>query len=401
MEEAVLAGAEICLMDIDEPHLKIVADLSIAMVHARHSDYTITQTTDVVEALKGADYVLTQVRVGGLAARALDERIPRKLGHIGQETTGAGGLSFAWRSIPFMLSLADKMRQHCPNAFLVNYSNPTGQVARALLSTGFDKVIAICDETSGVKYAISRMLLTADTNLEIDNIGVNHCGWLTAVRQNDRNHLPLLRYLSTLLQPVPGVVGRMARLLKRFGYIPSPYLFYYYLTDEMLQEQLQAKHTRAEIVAAKLLRIYAHYREQANNTTPKLTLRRGVPGHGDLAVRVIASLAADRGDRVVVNGINNGVVSFLPNDAIIETAAKVGQGGAILLGITTHLPDHLADLVTQVEQVERLNVEASLKGDRNLLVEAMRLHPLVNDERKATLLVEELLSAHKRWLPQF
>lgn len=400
MEEAVLAGAEVCLMDIDEEKLAIVAHLAQQMIKTRDAQYTITHTTDRSEALRGTDYVLTQVRVGGLAARALDERISLQHNVIGQETTGAGGLSFAWRSIPFMLELADDMRQYCPNAYLVNYSNPTGQVARALLGTGYDKVVAICDEPSGVQYALSKLMLTHNARLEIDNVGINHCGWLTAVRRDGSDKLPTLKSLSTILQPIPGLVGRMSRLFKEYGYFPSPYLFYYYLTEEMLREQLAAKQTRAQVVAEKLPRIYAHYKEQATNANPKLKMRRGVPGHGDLAVRVIASLAANRGDRIVVNGINGDALSFLPEDAIVEVPALVGKDGATLLPMPT-LPDHLAELIARVEQVERLNVEAALTGDVKLAVEAMRLHPLVNEAKKAESLVRQLISAHKQWLPQF
>ena len=400
VEEAVLAGAEICLMDIDEEKLAIVAALSAQMIQARGALYTITHTTNRTEALQGTDYVLTQVRVGGLAARALDERIPLQHNVIGQETTGAGGLSFAWRSIPFMLELAADMRRYCPNAYLVNYSNPTGQVARALLSTGFDKVVAICDEPSGVQYALSKLMLTQNTRLEIDNVGINHCGWLTAVRKDGLDKLSMLRSLCTILQPIPGLVGRMSRLLKEYGYLPSPYLFYYYLTEEMLREQLATRQTRAQVVADKLPVIYVHYKEQAANSKPRLRLRRGVPGHGDLAVRVIASLAANRGDRIVVNGINNGMLAFLPDDAIVEVPSLVGKDGAQLLPMPGP-PEQLAELIIRIEQVERLNVEAALRGDAKLAMEAMRLHPLVNDEKKAESLVVQLISAHKQWLPQF
>lgn len=401
MEEAALQGAEVCLMDIDEGNLEIVAALARQMVKAHSASYTITHTTNRGEALRSADYVLTQVRVGGLIARAMDEQIPLKHRIIGQETTGPGGLSFAWRSIPFMLELTRDMRDLCPNAYLVNYSNPTGQVARALLTTGFYKLIAICDEPSGMQHALSKLMLTSDQRLEIDNIGVNHCGWLTAVCKDGEDKLTFLRKLSVVLQPIPGLVGRMAQLLKEHGFVPSPYLFYYYLTEEMLREQLAAPCTRAQLVAGKLPRVYAHYKEQAQQPKPHLRLRRGVPGHGDLAVKVIASLATNRGDRIVVNGINNYTLLFLPEDAVVESAAMVGSHGASFAKVRNPLPENLCELITRVERVERLNVEAAIKGDRALAIEAMRLHPLVQDARKADALVNELIEAHKQWLPQF
>lgn len=399
-EQHVLAGAEICLMDIDEENLKIVARLARRMVDAHHAPYTLTHTTDRVLALSGADYVLTQVRVGGLPARALDEQIPLKHGCIGQETTGPGGFSFAWRSIPFMLDLVRDMEQLCPEAYLINYSNPTGQVARAILDSGFPRVVAICDEPSGVQHVLSRILFTGYNKLEIDNIGVNHCGWITAVRKEGKDVLPVLRRISGALGLVPGLVGRMARLVKRFGYLPSPYLCYYYMTDEMLAEQMRAKRTRAQFVMGKLPAIYAHYAEQAESPQPRLRLRRGVPGHGDLAVQVIASMHSNREDRIVVNGRNNGVVPWLPDDAIVEVPSNVLHGGFEPIAMPD-LPEELASLIQRVEQAESMNVRAATQGDIQLAIEAMRLHPLVPDHRTAQMLVADLVEAHRRWLPQF
>lgn len=399
-EQKVLAGAELCLMDIDEENLKIVALLARRMVEARHAPYTITHTTDRTLALSGAKFVLCQVRVGGLPARAIDEQIPLKHGCIGQETTGPGGFSFAWRSIPFMLDLVRDMEQLCPEAYLINYSNPTGQVARALLESGFCRVVAICDEPSGVQHVLSRLLLSQYKCLEIDNVGVNHCGWITALRKEGKDILPALRRLSSALGIVPGLVGRMARLVKRYGFFPSPYLLYYYFTGEMLSEQMKARKTRAQLVRERLPAIYAHYAEQAESREPYLRLRRGVTGHGDLAVQVIASLHSNRSDRIVVNGRNNGVVKWLPDDAIIEVPGIVHHGGCELISMPD-LPEELASLIQQVERAEAINVKAAVGGDRQLAIEAMRLHPLVPEHKTAQLLVADLVEAHRRWLPQF
>lgn len=400
-EEAVLAGAEICLMDIDSENLSIIAKLSRRMVEARGAQYTITDTLLLDEALTGADYVLSQVRIGGLEARALDEQIPRRLGCIGQETTGPGGFSFAWRSIPYMLELTRRMQSLCPAARLINYTNPTGQVARAVLDSGFDKITAICDEPFGMQVVLGQLLRVHPTQLAIDNVGVNHCGALTAVRYQGRDLLPRLGSLSAPLALVPGFVGRMARLLRRFKVLPSPYLLYYYYTREIFREQQKQKRTRAQDLMLKLPVVYSHYREQAEQPEPRLRLRRGVPGHGDLAVQVIASMEAKRNDRLVVNGRNQGVIEWLPAEAIVEVPSHVSSEGARLLPAPGELDASLRELIVRVERAEALNVAAAVKGDRQLAVEAMRLHPLVPNQQTAQLLVADLLEAQRRLLPQF
>jgi 6-phospho-beta-glucosidase len=394
-------------MDIDRENLCVIAKLSRRMVEARGAQYTITDTLQLDEALAGADYVLSQVRIGGLAARALDEQIPRRLGCIGQETTGPGGFSFAWRSIPYMLELTRRMQSLCPDARLINYTNPTGQVARAVLDSGFDKITAICDEPFGMQVVLGQLLRINPTQLAIDNVGINHCGALTAVRYQGRDLfqgrdlLPRLRSLSGPLSIVPGFVGRMARLLRRFGVLPSPYLLYYYYTREIFREQQKQKRTRAQDLMIELPVIYNHYREQAEQPEPRLRLRRGVPGHGDLAVQVIAGMKAKRNDRLVVNGRNQGVIAWLPAEAIVEVPSHVSSEGARLLPVPGELDAGLRELIVRVERAEALNVAAAVKGDRQLAVEAMRLHPLVPNQQTAQLLVADLLEAHRRLLPQF
>ncbi|MBT9156073.1 MAG: putative 6-phospho-beta-glucosidase [Firmicutes bacterium] len=400
-EEEVLGGAEVCLMDIDRENLNVVAKLSRCMVEARGAQYTITDTTVLDEALTGANYVLCQVRIGGLEARALDEQIPRRLDCIGQETTGPGGFSFAWRSIPYMLELTRRMQSLCPDAHLVNYTNPTGQVARAVLDSGFEKITAICDEPFGMQVVLGQLLRINPKNLVIDNVGVNHCGAVTAVRFKGRNLLPKVRSLCGPLRLIPGFVGRMGRLLQRFSVLPSPYLLYYYFTPEILREQQKMRRTRAQELMLRLPAIYGHYREQAEQPTPRLRLRRGMAGHGDLAVQVIASIQASRDDRLVVNGRNGGVVKWLPAEAIVEVPSHVSSEGARLLPVPEELDAALRELISRVERAEAMNVLAAVKGDRQHAVEAMRLHPLVPNTQTAQLLVADLLEAHRRHLPQF
>jgi len=353
------------------------------------------------EALTGADYVLCQVRIGGLEARALDEIIPRRLGCIGQETTGPGGLSFAWRSIPFMLDLTRRMRSLCPKAHLINYANPTGQVARAVLDSGFSKITAICDELLGIQIVLGQLLRISHKHLALDNIGINHCGAVTAVRCQDRELLPRLLVLSGALRLVPGFVGRVAHLTKQLKALPSPYLLYYYFTREILREQQKMQRTRAQQLILQLPAIYNHYREQAEQSSPRLRLRRGMAGHGDLAVQIIAAMQAERQDRIVVNGRNEGLINWLPAEAIVEVPSHVSSKGARLLPASGELDDGLKELIMRVERAEALNVAAAVKGDRQLAIEAMRLHPLVPTHQTAQLLVADLMEAQRRHLPQF
>lgn len=398
-----LTGWDVVLMDIDQPRLQTIWRLAKQMVKAAGVSLGVTMTLDRRVALKGANFVLTQMRVGGLTARALDERLPQKYGLIGQETVGAGGLGFAWRTIPVMLEIAREMRELCPNAWLINYANPTRQVTEALLRDGtFTRVIGLCDEPGGVLAELAKVLRVSPDRINADNYGINHCGWLCNVTLDGRPLLPRLRTFARFV-PVTLLKGWEARivvqLLRRYGALASPYLGYFYLREERLAHQRRARQTRAEVIMDQLPDIYAHYDEQAGAARPHLTKRRGFPVHGDLAVSVIAAIVGDRRVRQIVNIPGQGMMPGFPPSTVVELVAEVGANGATPLSVPP--PDEsLTRLVRTVRLAEDLNIEAALTGSVDKAVAAMVAHPLVGPA-SARALTFDLLAAHRQYTPQF
>ncbi|MGE5559481.1 MAG: hypothetical protein ACM3XN_00285 [Chloroflexota bacterium] len=405
-EADVLEGFDIVLMDVDQERLTTVWRLSKQMVRASGRQFGVTMTLDRRVALKNADFVLTQYRIGGLAARAIDERLPMKYGLIGQETVGAGGLSFAWRSIPVAREIAREMAELCPEAWLLNYANPARQVTEAILRDGaFTRVIGLCDEMVGVRDAIARLMRVDHRRLALDTFGINHCNWITNLTLDGWPVLPRLQRSARFIPAgvLPDWRARvLVQLLRRFGAIPSPYLGYFYFGAEALARQRRAQRTRAEEIMARLPAIYAHYDEQAAAERPRLTKRRGVPGHGDLAVSVIAAIVADRGDLQTVNIPGLGRMPGFRPGSVVELTARIGRAGAEPVGDVT-VPDGLATqaaLIRTVAAAEDLNIEAAMTGSVDKAVAAMAAHPLVGP-RAAAPLTAELLAAHQDNLPQF
>lgn len=407
-EAEALEGSDVVLMDIDQERLRTVWRLAKQMVKASGRAFGVNMTIDRRVALKNADFVLTQYRVGGLPARALDERIPMKHDLIGQETVGAGGLSFAWRSIPVAREIASEMAELCPRAWLINYANPARQVTEAVLRDGvFTRVIGLCDELTGVRDVIASLLRIDHRCIEIDTYGINHCNWITGLSAHGRPLLPRLRRVARLVPAalLPDWRARvLIQLLRSHGAIASPYLGYFYFTDEVLAKQRRAKLTRAEEIMARLPEIYAHYDQQADTDQPHLTKRRGTPGHGDLAVAVIAAIAADRGDTHIVNVPGQGLMPGFRPDTVVEIKARVGADGADPTDLAeVSLPKHLetqAALIRTVRAAEDLNIEAAMTGSVDKAVAAMAAHPLVGPDVARTL-TAELMAAHREFLPQY
>lgn len=402
-EAKTLAGYDIVLMDIDQEHLRIIWRLAKQMVKAAGAPLGVTMTLDRRVALKGANFVLTQMRVGGLAGRRLDERIPQKYGLVGQETVGAGGLSFAWRTIPVMLEIAREMRELCPDAWLINYANPTRQVTEALLRDGtFTRVIGLCDEPDAVLAELARVLRVTRDRLTAVNYGINHCGWLYNLTLDGRPLLPRLRFFARL---IPSILLKrweayvIVNLLRSHRALPSPYLGYFFLRDEFIARQRRAATTRAEDIMAELPAIYEHYAQQAEAERPHLTKRRGSAAHSDLAVAVISAIVGDRQDEHIVNIPGQGMMPGFPPQTVVELVARIGADGATPLPVPA--PDaELTRLIGHVRLAEDLNVEAAMTGSVEKAVAAMAAHPLVGPgpARELTL---ELLAAHREYAPQF
>lgn len=387
---------ELVLHDIDTDRLDIVGGLAGRMLAKAGWGERLTLTLDLSRAVEGADFVLIQLRVGGQTARLSDETLPLQFGCIGQETTGPGGFAKALRTVPVVLGLAEEtQRLGAPGAWLIDFTNPTGIVTQALLDEGH-RAIGLCNVAIGFQRLFAGRFEVDLDRVQLDHVGLNHLTWERAVRVDGRDVLPdlLETYLDTLSERTEIPPGMIAEL----GAIPSSYLRYYYLTEQVLEWQRHHESRAAEVlgIEAQLLEMY---RDPELAEKPKLLEQRGGAFYSEAAARLIASLHDGRGDVQVVNLKSNGALPDVAPDAVVEIPARIDRDGAHAdpLG---RLDPEMLDLVRRAKAYEVLTIRAATSGDRGVAVQALRANPLV-PEGAAEALADELLVANRRYLPRF
>ncbi len=399
----VFAGAEIALVDIDKPNLDVVKRLGEKIAQAAHVDLRITATTARRAALESADFVLTSFRAGGFHARAIDERIPLKYGVIGQETVGPGGFFFALRSLYVMRELCAEIEKICPEAWLINYANPTNIIGEAVSRFSNVKVLALCDGGKHDAFHVAEQLGHSATETEFMAYGLNHATWSTrfTIAGTDGVELMAREHSRVINDPhVPGKVKRMFRLAMRYGRLPNEYMQYYYFPEETLSEARAANITRAEVIMAELPRIFAHYREQAERQAPTLTLQRGGSGFGEFAVDVITAVACDSGRVEMLNVPNRGVLPNLPTERVAEVPCRIDRCGATPLA-QGEIPGELRGLISALAEYQALAAEAGWFGDnREAAVKALAANPLLwkLDADRVEAMYGEMAHAHREWL---
>jgi 6-phospho-beta-glucosidase len=389
-----LPVTEIALIDPDGSRLDVVAGMARRMLaHAGHPA-RIVATSSVEEGVAGARAVLFQLRVGGQAAREVDETLPLSCGCVGQETTGAGGLAKALRTVPVVLEIADVVRREAPGAWIVDFTNPVGIVTRALLDAGH-RAIGLCNVAIGFQRRFAATLGVEPARVSLGHVGLNHLSWERAVFLDGQDVLPSL--LAGHAEEIAADVGLRPGLLRRLGSVPSYYLRYFYAHDEVVAEQ-RAKPSRAAEVAAMERRLLAMYADPAVVTKPELLSERGGAFYSEAAVALIASLLGDRGDTQVVNVRNGGTLPFLDPEAVIEVPATVTASGAAPLPVTPVEPLY-AGLIAHVSAYETLALRAALDGGADRVRDALLAHPLVGQDAVAQELTGLLLEANRGHLP--
>ena len=386
---------ELVLQDIDPERRKVVGGLADRMLRAAGYDGKLDVTDDLDAAVEGASFVLIQLRVGGQEARLSDETVPLACGCIGQETTGAGGLGKALRTVPVVLRIAGRVRElAAPDAWIVDFTNPVGIVVRALLDHGH-RAVGLCNVAIGFQRAIARLLGVEPHRVLIDQAGLNHLTWVRAVRVDGNDVLPelLAEHVDELAVDFP------AELLQRLGAIPSYYLHYFYLHDRELERQRTATPRAAQVqeIERELLELY---RDPNLTTKPKLLEQRGGAYYSDAATNLVASLATGDGDVQVVDVRNNGTLAGLADDDAVEVPARIEATGPKPLPQPPLAPEMLG-LVQHVAAYERLAAQAAVTGDRDLVYKALLTHPLIGQHPQALQLTESLLAAGREHLPQF
>ncbi|WP_406202715.1 6-phospho-beta-glucosidase [Streptomyces sp. NBC_01017] len=385
---------ELVLMDPAEDRLELVGGLARRIFTRQAHNGKITTTTDLDAAVDGADAVLLQLRVGGQAAREQDETWPLECGCVGQETTGAGGLAKALRTVPVVLDIADRVRRTNPTAWIIDFTNPVGIVTRALLQEGH-RAVGLCNVAIGFQRKFAAMLDVPASEIHLDHVGLNHLTWETGVRlggPEGENVLPGL--LTDHGDTIAADLHLPRPLLNRLTAVPSYYLRYYYAHDEVVRE-LRTKPSRAAEVAEMERQLLSLYADPSLDEKPELLAKRGGAYYSEAAVDLAAALLGGSGSPYqVVNTLNNGTLPFLPDDAVIEVQAAVGAKGAAPLAVPTVDPLY-AGLMAQVTAYEHLALEAALHGSRDRVFKALLSHPLIGQYEYAEALTDQLI-AHNR-----
>jgi 6-phospho-beta-glucosidase len=388
---------ELVLLDIDPDRLEIVGGLAGRMLERAGYGGRLRLRADAEEAVDGASFVIVQLRVGGQAARLLDETIPPRFGCVGQETTGPGGFAKGLRTIPIVLDLAElTARRGAPGAWIVDFTNPTGMVTQALLDEGH-RALGLCNVAINVQRRFAEWFGVEPERVELEHVGLNHLSWVRAIRVDGVDRLPEL--LASSLDELAREADLPPELIGAVGAIPSYYLRYYYLTGEILERQRAGK-TRAEEVIEIETRLLEMYRDPTLAEKPALLERRGGAYYSEAAAQLVASLVSGAGDVQVVNVRNGGAISSLADDDVVEVAARVDGEGAHPLPVGS-LSDDMLGLVQHAKAYERLTIRAAMSGDRSLALKALLSNPLVPDFPTASALLEALLDANREHLPRF
>ncbi|MCA2226774.1 6-phospho-beta-glucosidase [Nonomuraea aurantiaca] len=391
---AALDIEEIALVDPDTERLEVVGEFARRLLdHAGHPA-KVRLTADLESGADGAAAVLLQLRVGGQAARVTDESVPLECGCVGQETTGAGGLAKALRTVPVVLDIAERVRRIAgEKTWIVDFTNPVGIVTRALLNAGH-RAVGLCNVAITFERWVAERLGVAPETITLEHAGLNHLTWVRAVRVDGVDVLP--RLLSDHADQLADHVGLPVAVMRRLGAIPSYYLKYYYRHDAIVADRQGP--SRAETVSEIEHRLLQMYRDPSLVAKPALLEQRGGAYYSEAAVRLVASLLGDKGDVQVVNTRNGSTLPFLPEDAVVEVPARITGTGPAPLPVAP-LPPAIRGLVAHVSAYESLALEAALHGGRDRVFDALMAHPLIGQIDQAATLADRLVSVNRDFLP--
>lgn len=405
--------SELWLVDIEEGRekLEIVGALAKRMVKKANLPMKIILSYDRREALKDADFVTTQMRVGRLQARILDERIPLQHGMIEQETNGAGGMFKAFRTIPVILDIVKDMQELCPDAWLINFTNPAGIITEAIFRyTNFEKAIGLCNVPVNMVSGFASMLNVKEEDVTMEIQGVNHFIFATNVFVNGKSCFDKLLHLYAHLKEEDTIQMKnfvslpySPSFIKGLQAIPCPYHNYYFFTKEQLEEELQQLNTgtvRGEVVSETEKELFALYSKKELDKKPEQLAKRGGAKYSDAACNLIHSIYNNTGDIQYVDVKNNGAILDLSAESAVEVACRITSDGPQPI-VTGNLKLPISGYIHMIKTFERMVVEAAVEGSREKAVAALNLNPLCLSDSLANIVVDELLKAHKQYLPQF
>ena len=399
---------EVVLIDVEMglDKVRINTEFARRMVKKAGLPIQVSYTLNRKEGLKDAAFVITQLRVGGLDARAKDERIPLTYGVIGQETTGPGGCFKAFRTIPVLLDICKDMEQVCPDAWLINFTNPAGIVTEAVLKYTKVKCIGLCNVSINMKHDAAQRLQVDAEELDCRFIGLNHLSVMNHAFYQGADRIEEVLAVSNRESVVKNIEknDEMDTFAREMGCMFSPYLQYFYSEKEMLkketEEAISITGTRADQVKKVEKDLFACYQDENLEEKPAALSKRGGSRYSEAAINLIDSLYNDRQDIQVVDVMNHGTIPQLPDDCVIETNCVIGKDGARPLA-DVEVPAEILGLIEQVKAYEILAIEAAVTGDRRKALMALMNNPLVHDVKDARGILEDMMKAHAAYLPQF
>jgi 6-phospho-beta-glucosidase len=414
----------VTLHDLDAGRLDAIARVLAEQADGVPDAPEVEVTTDLDEALVKADFVFVAIRVLGLDGRALDERLALEEGVLGQETVGAGGISYGLRTVPVANRIARRVAEISPDAWVINFTNPAGLVTEAMSHHLGDRVIGICDSPVGLGRRVARVLGVDPREARFDYVGLNHLGWLRGMRvgvgEQERDRLPELLADTDALASFEE--GRLfgATWLRALGAVPNEYLHYYYYNREAVAAARAAAQTRGTFLLQQQQRFYEETtngggsalalwdRTRLERETTYMAENREAVGAGErsscdlesggyerVAIDLMRAISQDRQATLILNVRNRGALPGLDDDAVVEVPCRVGSDGAHVLPLDP-VPEHGLGLVTGVKAVERSTIEAATTGSRTAALRALSIHPLVD----SVAVAGRLLDAYQRNIPQ-
>lgn len=402
---------EVILVDIEagKRKLEIIGKLSQRMIKKANKQIHVSWTLDRNKALIQADFVCTQIRVGGLKAREKDEKIPLQHGFIGQETNGAGGIFKAFRTVPVLMELAKDMHEICPNAWLINFTNPAGIVTEALLKhSPHQRIIGVCNIPYNMRHSTAEVLQVDPNDVIIEFIGMNHFVFGKTVHVNgvDRTMEVLDKISNRSLHYSPANIVDLdwsKEFIQSLGVLPNPYHQYYFQTSEVLEndlKMLEKNGTRAEVVRQLEEDLFVVYQDKKTCEKPAELEERGGAFYSDVACSLMDSIYNDRQDIQTVNTLNQGAITDLPDNTVLEMNCIITKNGPKPISIGA-LPTSVKGLILHMQAFEELVIKACITGNYNDAYLSFIMNPLIADEKASKLLLDELLVAHQQDLPQF
>ncbi|MFT6398391.1 MAG: 6-phospho-beta-glucosidase [Bradymonadia bacterium] len=391
-EFATLGINDVVLTDPRQDRLGPVSAFCRKMVDAAGVPICVTTETDLDKALVGADFVVVQIRVGGQEGRHEDIQLGLRHGLIGQETTGVGGFAKAIRTVPVVLEIARRIEAIAPNAWMLNFTNPAGLVTEAVLNHVRERCVGLCNVPIEMQMDLAEILGAKADEVTLDWVGLNHLGWVRRVDLRGKDMLPEL--LEQIEDGVPGPanvpeIDYPPGFLKSLGAIPSSYVRFFYMPDEMLAEIQAAKLTRAQEVAVieeELLKIYAD--PESPPELPALLSQRGGAWYSRLAVQVLGALASDEPTVHIVNTRNDGVIPGITYEASVEVPCHISKHGVVPIP-RGDVDDAILGLMQQVKSYERLTIRAAVEKSPRLGMLALLANPLVPDAKVATAVMSD------------